>query len=336
MKLRHILVPTDFSKQSEEAIRMAGEFVDLYGCTVDLIHVIPLIKYFSESIDPLGVPFSLEKQMYPHCLENSYAKLEQLADKYIKKEYRGKLFSEIERKPSEAISKHANKKGYDLVLMSAKGEHDSIHVMGGTTEKVIRYSKTPVLTVNEGMSIGNLNRILVPVDFSESSLFAVIPAFELAKELSASIELLNVIELYSAGSDMVPYVPTTIDEQGIYETMITKLTEYFLTHSQFNLHIQRTGVPFEDVIVSTEGPHKTSIDVRSKILKGITAHHEIVDYANDNADLVVMNTHGRTGLSRVFIGSTTEQVSRHTEKPLLVVRPQFYEEEVIKNKELQE
>lgn len=328
MKVHHILVPTDFSEQSEKAIEMAGEFVDLFGCTVDLIHVIPLIKYFSESIDPLGVPFSLEKHLYPKCLESSHDKLEQLSDKYIKKEYRGKLLSVIERKPSEAISHQANTKEYDLVLMSSKGEHDSIHVMGGTTEKVIRYTNIPVLSVNEGMKVNDIKTILIPVDFSDSSLFSVVPAFELAKELGAKLQLLNIVELYTAGSDMIPYVPTTIDEQQVYERMIVKLIDYLAGHEQYQLHIQRTGVPFEDILVSTEEPHTISIDVTSKIIKGITAHHEIVDFANEYADLVVMNTHGRTGLSRVFIGSTTEQVSRHIEKPLLVIRPQYYEEEV--------
>ncbi|MFV1883794.1 MAG: universal stress protein [Balneola sp.] len=328
MKVQHILVPTDFSERSEVAIKVAGELVDLYGCTVDFIHVVPLLKYFSESMDPLGVPFSLEKHLYPHCLENAQENLEKLAHKYIKKEYRGKLYAEIERKPSEAITKLGNNGEYDLILMSTRGEHDSIHIMGGTTEKVIRYSKIPVLTVNEEVEVENLKTILVPVDFSNSSLFAVIPAFELAKEIGATIELLNVVELYSAGSDMIPYVPTSIDEQPVYERMIVRLTEYLLDHPQYELHVKRTGIPFEDVLVSTEEPHTISIDIKSTIIKGITAYHEIAEYANDNADLVVMNTHGRTGLSRIFIGSTTEHVSRLVEKPLLIVRPQFYEEEV--------
>ncbi len=328
MKVNHILVPTDFSEQSEVAIKMAGEFVDLYGCTVDLIHIIPMVKYFSESMEPLGLPLSLEKHLYPKSQEISHEKLEQLAKKYIKKEYRGKLISEIDRKPSEAITKFASSGDYDLILMSARGEHNSIHLMGGTTEKVIRYSKIPVLSVNEGIEIENLNKIMVPIDFSESSFFAVVPAFELAKEIDAKIELVNVVELYSAGSDMIPYVPTSIDEQPVYEAMITNLTDYLLNHPQYDLYLKRTGIPFEDVLVSTEEPHSISIDVRSTIIKGITAYHEIADYANEHADLVVMTTHGRTGLSRVFLGSTTEHVSRLIEKPLLIVRPQFYEEEV--------
>ena len=85
---------------------------------------------------------------------------------------------------------------------------------------------------------------------------------------------------------------------------------------------------FEDKLVHFQDGHVFTVEVQTRILKGITAHQEIVDYANEEGDLVVMSTHGRTGLSRVFIGSTTEQVSRHIEKPLFTIRPQFYEVEV--------
>jgi nucleotide-binding universal stress UspA family protein len=325
MKMQHILVPTDFSERSEKAIKAAGLLVDFFGCTVDLIHAVPLMKYFSESMDPLGVPFSLEKHLYPHSMDIAKKKLEELAEKYIKKEYRGSNITLVERKPSEAIYNKANSEHYDLILMSARGEHDSIHLMGGTTEKVIRHSHVPVFTINEDMNLDDIKNIVVPLDFSDYSYFSIIPAFELAKELGAKITILNVIELYSAGSDMIPYVPNSIEIDPVYESMIAKLSEYLLNHEQYDLNIQRTGVVFEDKLIHFKDGNSYTVEMESKILKGITAHQEIVDYVNDEGDMVVMSTHGRTGLSRVFIGSTTEQVSRHVEKPLFTIRPQFYE-----------
>lgn len=329
MKVQHILVPTDFSERSEKAIEMAGAFVDFFGCTVDLIHTVPLLKYFHESMDPLGVPFSLEKHLYPHCLEIAQKKLEELAEKHIKKEYRGNMITHVERKASEMIAEQANKGNYDLVLMSAKGEHDTVHVMGGTTEKVIRHSHVPVLAIDDDHELEEIKNIVVPVDFSDSSFFAVVPALELARELNARITLLHVVELYSAGSDMIPYVPTTVDEQPVYENIMAKLSDYLLTHEQYKLFLQRTGVVFEDVLISNDGANSNSVEVETKVIKGISAHYEIADYTNDHADMVVMSTHGRIGLARVFIGSTTEQVSRQIDKPLLTVRPQFYEEPVV-------
>lgn len=328
MKVQHILVPTDFSERSEKAIEVAGSMVDFFGCTVDLIHTVPLMKYFHESMDPLGVPFSIEKHLYPHCLERAQEQLEALAEKYIKKEYRGSLITNVERRASEAIVNHANSGEYDLVLMAAKGAHNTIHMMGGTTEKVIRHSHIPVLSVDEAISEKSIHTIMVPIDFSESSYFSVVPAFELAKEFDAKIVLFNVIELYSAGSDMVPYVPTTINEDGIYENLINRLQEYLEEHEHYNLDIHRTGVTFQDVLVNTDDDSMHSVELVTKVVKGISAHREIADYANTDADLVVMSTHGRTGLARVFIGSTAEQVSRQLHVPLLTVRPQFLEESV--------
>lgn len=328
MKVQHILVPTDFSERSEKAIEVAGSMVDFFGCTVDLMHTVPMMKYFHESMDPLGVPFSIEKHLYPHCLERAQEQLEALAEKYIKKEYRGSLITNVERRASEAIVNQANSGTYDLVLMSSKGAHNTIHMMGGTTEKVIRYSYVPVLSVDEAISEKNIHTIMVPIDFSDCSYFSVIPAFELAKEFNARIVLFNVIELYSAGSDMVPYIPTTISEEGIYENLINRLIEYFEAHENYHIDIHRTGVTFEDVLVSTEGDNVISVEMHTKVVKGISAHREIVDFANNDSDLVVMSTHGRTGLARVFIGSTAEQVSRQLEVPLLTVRPQFLEEPV--------
>lgn len=328
MNVERILVATDFSERSEKAIEVAGSLVDFFGCTVDLIHTVPMMKYFHESMDPLGVPFSIEKHLYPHCIDIANQQLEALAEKYIRKEYRGKMITNVERKASEAIANQANSEDYNLVLMAAKGEHNTIHVMGGTTEQVIRLSHVPVLTVSETITEKDVQTIMVPIDFSDESYFSVVPAFELAKELNAKVVLFNVLELYSAGSDMVPYVPTDVSEESVYENIISRLGEYLEKHEVYHIDIHRTGVTFDDILISTVGENVNSVELKTQVVKGISAHREIIDYAQENADLVVMSTHGRTGLARVFIGSTAEQVARHIEVPLLTVRPKFLEEPV--------
>ena len=45
-----------------------------------------------------------------------------------------------------------------------------------------------------------------------------------------------------------------------------------------------------------------------------------MDYVDEYGDLLVMSTHGRTGLARILIGSTTEQVARYSKKPMLTIR----------------
>jgi nucleotide-binding universal stress UspA family protein len=59
------------------------------------------------------------------------------------------------------------------------------------------------------------------------------------------------------------------------------------------------------------------------IERGISAHHAITEYAAQNADMVIMTTHGRSGLSHLFLGSTAEKVVRHVKLPLITVKPEF-------------
>ena len=318
MKISRILVPTDFSESAEHAVKAAGMLVDYFGSTVDLMHAVPMMKYFHDSMDPLGVPFSIEKDLYPHSLEQAKNNLEGLAKAHIKKEHIGSTITQIERKPSEGIYTVANSGRYDLVVMATHGADDSMHLLGGTTEKVIRHSKVPVLTIPKEKSLDKLTRLVVPIDFSEHSMQALRAAFELAKEFEATIVLLNVIELYSAGSDMMPYVPVNIDEQGVYENMMVRLSEY-VDEQVPEFQLRQSGVVFRDELVSTKHP-ELKVDLETVVLKGVSAHHEIVDYVDEYGDLLVMSTHGRTGLARILIGSTTEQVARHSKKPMLTIR----------------
>ena len=318
MKVKCILVPTDFSDSSVQAIKAANVLVDYFLATVDIIHAVPMMKYFHDSMDPLGVPFSIEKEIYPHSLEYAKKNIDELFSKHVKKEYRGVSITQVERKPSEAIYTIANSGDYDLIVMATHGADDTIHFMGGTTEKVIRHAHIPVLTIPKEKHLLEMSTIVVPIDFSEHSLRALAPAFELAKEFHAKIVLLNVVELYSAGSDMMPYVPVNIEEEGVYEQMLNAVSAFIEAYNPgFQLH--QSGVLYRDELVSTDHPD-IRIDLESVVIKGVTAHHEIVDYVEEHGDLVVMNTHGRTGLSRILIGSTTEQVARHSTTPMLTIR----------------
>ncbi len=315
MKISRILVPTDFSENSEVALRTAANFVNTFGSTVDLIHVVPVMRYFHESMEALGVPFSIENKLYPHTIEVAHAKMEALASKYIPKEHRGRLLTVIDRKPSEAIARQIEQDEYDLVIISGKGEHSSPHILGGTTEKVIRFSKAPVFRVNESFDFSGTSTIVVPLDFSETSYSSIIPAFEVARVLNADISLVHVIELYASDSYMIPYVPAGVDNQPVYESLIQNLDQYLKDHHKL-LSIKRTGTVFEDILALNEGANQTSISVKTTILKGITVYQEIVDYMNEHGDLLVMSTHGRTGAARFLLGSTAERLSKSIEKPV--------------------
>ncbi len=325
MKVNRILFPTDFSEQSTSALELANFFVDIYGSKIDLIHVVPLSMYMSESIDKLGLPLDMDEDLYPKIMETAKADLEALASKHIKNRFRGENHVVVDRKPSNAIAEYANNHDYDLLLMSSKGAHESAFLRGSITEKVIRKSEIPVLALSSKLVSNGFERIVTPIDLSELSFAAVPLAFELAYHFDTTLELLYVNELYSA--DGYGFVAPSIGVSNEVSNEVFKenLNEYFTSNQHLGLALEPTSEAYQYRIIKSDGASSISMPVHLKIVRGISASREITEYAHNNADLLIMTTHGRTGLSRFFMGSTTGQVIQNTDVSLLTVRPGNFE-----------
>ncbi len=65
VRFNKILVPTDFGESSQVAYTYANEFAAKFGGEVDLMHIIPTMKYLSESIGKLGLPLDMDTDIYP-------------------------------------------------------------------------------------------------------------------------------------------------------------------------------------------------------------------------------------------------------------------------------
>jgi universal stress protein A len=137
-------------------------------------------------------------------------------------------------------------------------------------------------------SVFRIKRILVPLDFSDCSTKALEYALPFAKQFGAELKLLHVTEVYTPGPEL-----------GFVETEDLQ--------AKANL----------DRICSTvKGSVACSWSMRTGAPAG-----EIVEAARElGIDLIIISTHGRKGLTRMFLGSTTETVVRHAPCPVLVVR----------------
>jgi len=138
------------------------------------------------------------------------------------------------------------------------------------------------------------HHILVPVDFSESSLKALDLAVQMAETYSSALTLLHVWEV-----PVYPYgLPIAVDYlTPIEEAAKAKLAEL----------VAETKTRFPAV--------------QSLLGKGV-AWQEIITTATQlPADLVVMGTHGRRGLDHLLLGSVAEKVVRRSPCPVLTVRP---------------
>jgi nucleotide-binding universal stress UspA family protein len=145
----------------------------------------------------------------------------------------------------------------------------------------------------------HITRILCPVDFSECSDHALRYAQDLAEAFGAELKLLHVVE--------VPFLPS-YSMAGVPDLSmpIEQLEEGAREHLEKVLERTRQQV---------EG-----IEVSGEVRPG-TAFVEIIDTAREmDADLIVMGTHGRSGLKQLLIGSVAEKVVRKAPCPVLTVK----------------
>lgn len=141
----------------------------------------------------------------------------------------------------------------------------------------------------------NVKNILVPVDFSDSGDAAMAYAVSLAKEYDAELHVVHVFE-----------PPSTYVDGGFAGTPIpTNIPTVDQQEEEAKLELI---IPSEDV------------KFQRKFVIG-SPKDELVKYAKDNSiDLVVMGTHGHTGLTRLLMGSVAEAVVRRSPCPVLTIK----------------
>ncbi|MCG2595534.1 universal stress protein [Ramlibacter sp. XY19] len=139
-------------------------------------------------------------------------------------------------------------------------------------------------------------RILVPVDGSETSTKALVAALQLARERDASVRVIHVLDelAYLTGYE---YSATALEEARKYAQK---------TLDDAVAIAQSSGVPADGKLLETPG--RRLGDVVADEVRAL------------NADLVVVGTHGRRGMSRVLLGSGAEQVIRVCPVPVLTIR----------------
>ena len=141
-----------------------------------------------------------------------------------------------------------------------------------------------------------IKNILLPTDFSKLSLSAAEYATELAEQYGAKIHLLHVLE-------KTPPI-LTIHSLDLSEKKIIQTIE------------EEARASLGKAAEKVKG--KKDIEVEQVIKKGID-YEEIINYAEEKkADLIIIATHGRTGILHTLLGSVAEKVIRFSKKPVLV------------------
>ncbi|QLK26523.1 universal stress protein [Natrinema zhouii] len=191
--------------------------------------------------------------------------------------------------PHEAIVDYAETKDVDLIAMGTHGR-DGLerYVVGSVAEQVVNTAPMPVLTVRaiDDTPIYPYESILVPTDGSEHATTALRTGAAVAKHHGATLHLLAVLEDQLLGS---------LGGESDRESRARDLIE------DGEATANDAGV--DDVVTAVESGSVPT---------------EITSYADaEGIDLVVMGTHGRTGLDERFLGGISERVLRTAPTPVL-------------------
>jgi len=200
--------------------------------------------------------------------------------------------------PHQEILQYASQQGIDLIAMGTHGRTGiERYLLGSITEKVVRLSDIPVLTVRaepDGTVTYPYADILIPTDGSEQAAAAIDVGVDITSNYDARLHALSVVEPIAMGVDFQSAdVFELLEEaaQSAVDSVEKKASQASLSKVETAV---KYGHPYREI-------------------------HSYVD-AND-IDLVVMGTHGRSGLERYLLGSVTEKVVRTSAVPVLTVRP---------------
>ena len=144
----------------------------------------------------------------------------------------------------------------------------------------------------------NIQRILAPTDFSELSKQGLTSALELADIFGAKLLLLHVVE-------PPPYPVEGIVPSQLGATLLDDLE-------------RQAGKDLAQMLSETPG---SKVEVTRRVVVGIPYRKIVEVAAEEKSDLIVMTTHGRTGLSHLVMGSVSEKIVRTAPCPVLTIRP---------------
>jgi nucleotide-binding universal stress UspA family protein len=202
---------------------------------------------------------------------------------------------------ASAIVDTAAAEQVDLIVMSTHG-HSSLTrwVLGSITERVLRNAPCPVLAVRTPVSAVDtptpIRKIAITLDGSDLSELALAPGLELAQRLNADVTLLRC-------------VPNADIDEALDEV------ERGLGRRQ------QQDLIDEAAAYLTARSAQSGVDVKTEVRIGPAADNIYEFVETYGTDLIVMATHGRTGLQRWVYGSVTEKVLHSVNTSLLICRP---------------
>lgn len=282
-----ILVPTDGSPAADAAAETALNLARRFDASLHAINVVELDESPTDAESEVAEEITRRGEETLATLRDRAADVGVSATTSVR---------ETEDPVHRTIIDYATDHDVDLVVMGTHGRTGLNRlVLGSVTERTLRTSPVPVLTVHEDTALGSdFEKVLVPTDGSEPANVAADHGIGIAEATDAALHVVYVVNLASASGEFgSAEVLKALEDAGQQAV--------------------------DDVVDRAQDAGVRSVE--ASVLSGTPAR-AVLDYIEEHdIDVVAMGTHGRTGLERFLLGSVTEKVVRVADVPVLTVSP---------------
>jgi nucleotide-binding universal stress UspA family protein len=273
--MKRILVPTDFSQYAQNALEMAAYIAKIKEMSIKTIHVIqePYVPLYT--VEGIGLVSDVQQEYFGQLIETTREHLKKSIDTLKEKEI--DIEYEVLKIPGGVAAEIVRQEA-DLIIMGKKGlNHEENSWTGSVTEKVIRNSSTPVITVGQMPSDYKIKNILFASDFNEPIIDPVVQRIiHLAEIFMAELHLVRI----NTRDDFI-----SVNELGEFEEKLK------------TFHLKGLKVKQYYALTEEEGIKNYASEI--------------------NADLIALCTHGRRGLAHLLNGSIAEDLSINSDIPVL-------------------
>ena len=269
--LQNILVPTDFGASADRALDVAIMLAKQFDSRISLLHVMSTEAFSAD------MKSRIEKSV-----------LDQLKKRELRIQSAHQTPGEVmveKGAPFERIIHVAQEKNVNVIIVGAGDKHgDETFKMGITVGKLMRKNQIPLWVV-KNEDILPLRKMICPVDFSDAAKRALQNAITLAERFDAELNIVHVvIPVHVASARFQNDTKEENDKRRAerYDELKQFVNQFDLTRVKSRIRILQ-GEPFVEILKETR---------------------------SGGYDLLLMGTTGKTLLSKLFMGSVTEKVTR--------------------------
>ncbi len=293
-----VVAATDLSETANAGVRWAVQVARQRGSALHLIHGLNLAGWTLDYSElQAKIPVQLEDAAREH--------LDRIARETRQQGVAATWEVRIGQ-PSEIIVGEAQRLNAELLVLGARGHRPLDHVLlGSTAERVVQRATCAVLTVHLGdpPPTGRVRRILSATDFSEEAEWALRASLELFTEADSVPPTVVLLHAY--------HVPYELSMDSIYGPAAPDASVWKAVAREVESRLEGRVQALEADL---------GIDIVPLSRSGFPPQVIVQQAVESAVDLIVLGTHGRTGLAHVLLGSTAERVIQMAQCPVLTVR----------------